>query len=703
MFTQHSPLRRPLTRGNSSPLRGSPPTASASPLMTSAAGAASEPAMTGLLPIISPYGGARPKQKPGHMAVSSLGRVISYQGCLARFLDPTVRYAFLAGRLDVRENSEDMLSSIDLICKVVLPSPYRASRGDVTAEFGADLFLKLLEEDDHQLLQVNDRELPIRKTCGEWSRYFAKISASPYWDDSPTRLSGEQFRENRKSGAGGLAEPTFPIKRDGPPADSLVNDDEISYPTKTRIPVGEERETTKMFGKTQYSRPLDLEFDDCLTELSLRDRINAYPRRRSVKAELPERGLSPSRFNLRDRSSRSRWNDKRDQSSDDDDQYDDYRNKELFRMLSNIRQPKEAVSPGTFSGKESTSLRVFLEDFENYFHIKYDGNERQQSQLLGQHLDGSAKQAYDAMDGRRLHYSLLKPELLNWYSGERSSIRNKNESEFRKARMMPNDSLKIFAMRLERLATVAFADSWKEQDRQLCRKFRKCVPEGFRRVLAEGERSLALYGKQRKLDWSNMLKLAESEDRHRRERKEDQSTEGEESIEDVSVWYSRPDVSIPPQPRASLPNAVGEKTGRHVTFDHVNEGRTHRPQDHDRVFQNTSRLNRGSPSKYSGRGDRRDQPLQHSFRGNRGSPPSRRGTIGYRSSSTPLICEWCGRCGHTEKNCWTKSNSCLICGSSEHHREACPKFLAEWNGFKPCCSRCRGTHLGMDCPERPLN
>lgn len=38
-------------------------------------------------------------------------------------------------------------------------------------------------------------------------------------------------------------------------------------------------------------------------------------------------------------------------------------------------------------------------------------------------------------------------------------------------------------------------------------------------------------------------------------------------------------------------------------------------------------------------------------------------------------CNFCKKMGHDEKNCWRKTNKCLICGSSDHRVSQCPRKL----------------------------
>ena len=100
----------------------------------------------------------------------------------------------------------------------------------------------------------------------------------------------------------------------------------------------------------------------------------------------------------------------------------------LCRALRDLEFRKEVVLPGVFDGKDGTSFKFFLKECEQFFSTKYEGSERQQSKVMAQYLSGSAKQAYDAMDGARLKYSKLKPKLLEWYQGKKISVRRQADS-----------------------------------------------------------------------------------------------------------------------------------------------------------------------------------------------------------------------------------------------------------------------------------
>ena len=131
------------------------------------------------------------------------------------------------------------------------------------------------------------------------------------------------------------------------------------------------------------------------------------------------------------------------------------------------------MAPTVFTGKDGNSMRDFLDEFETYVENKYDGNEQQQSQILAQFLDGPARRAYEAMDESRMRYSHLYAELL---LSERISLRDRSESDFRRARPGPHDLLKIYAIHLQRLASRAVPESLAVCERQLCHNLGKLSP-----------------------------------------------------------------------------------------------------------------------------------------------------------------------------------------------------------------------------------
>ena len=70
------------------------------------------------------------------------------------------------------------------------------------------------------------------------------------------------------------------------------------------------------------------------------------------------------------------------------------------------------------------------------------------------------------------------------------------------------------------------------------------------------------------------------------------------------------------------------------------------------------------------------------------------------SSSPASHCNWCGKRGHVEEDCWFKHHACLLCGSLSHELTQCHKYLPRSPMFPPWCHTCDSQHLGTVCdPE----
>ena len=614
-------------------------------------------------------------------------QVITFQGWLVRFSDPRVRRDYLDGKMGVFEHSDQLLWSIDRIKEIMLPSPYHGrNRSDDPALLGRNFFARFVAKDDTaEPTDSNGSVLPVRMTYQGWFSYLGKLSSCSYWkvpqefpcDGGPCREVDDPSKDNcaslRRPYGDGSVRPKYP---------KLPDDDfEVRRPGDWK-PEPESRKDDGRGGNyrsSEFSRRPDSDFAraqggvwSSAAEVPTRrdngERDGFHLRRDSARWEFGERNRAPASLSRRhERASHQHPCDSSTESSDSmpsrgsprRDRRSDRDYGSVLRMLNRMRFTKEVVSPGRFDGRDGSSLKQFLREFEAYFTSKFDGSEKQQARTLGDHLGGAVRRAYEAMGGSTLRYSVLKVELLSWYRGERSNTQTRSESEFRRAKMASGDSFKIYALRLERLANRAFPDSMLGRDRQLCRKFWKTVPDDFQKVLSSSERSLALHGTPRKLDWTDMMRLAESEDRFRRDRREDVSSETQ-TDDDSSVWYSRPETSKV-RPYRTMRESDEKGSKPKVTFGPVHsDGIT---------------------------------PSQRSISSDivRGSPPRKL-----------TICDWCGRRGHREDGCWTKAGACLICGSSDHSKDECPRFDREWSGFVPTCSVCGGPHLGKDC-ETSLN
>ena len=603
---------------------------------------------------------------------SSLYRVIRLQSFLLEFDQPDVRKAFLTGEFGVPHNTVEMLTCFKRMREMLLPSPCGTFVDkDVTSQTGVDLFLDLMDGGSDEPLDSDKRPFSIWKSFQWWLNSLGMIRKARYWETakrcSVPQANGpcdfEGFSQRQSSDLFGH------------------NKNEIFVPLSQSSPLRKQRnpETTEL--EDQRFR---------LSDPCTRKSDNPQPSDRYMFRAGKDIGKSRLRSGHvvggQYRDDAPAWEDevpfigatrwqpeaqrKYDYSSDSDSYdsghsiLDERRKSELVgandellaRLLRELKGPREIVAPIKFNGSDGGSLSRFLGEYEKYFNECYKGTDYQCAQLLGDFLVGSAKQAYKAMDGAAMRYSRLRPLLLDWYRSTKSNQRYIRESEFDHATMAPFETLGIYCLRLERLAAKAYPGSGKEQERHLCQKLWKTAPKDFQRVMSDSERNLALVGDRKRLNWSLIKKLAGAEDRRTKH----------------SVNFQKDSAEVM---QATEPEELLAK--QQVEAMIAAQNKYYAPK---RPTFTRSELTAATPRETAQR------PVQ-----------------ARKQTSAPLMCNWCGRRGHLEDRCWEKLGACIICGSTSHVKEQCPKYEAAFSGFKPVCSICSGSHLGRDCTANPLN
>ena len=201
---------------------------------------------------------------------------------------------------------------------------------------------------------------------------------------------------------------------------------------------------------------------------------------------------------------------------------------ELEQLLMRLGRPKEAVPPGTFNGEDGTSLRTFLDRYERYFSLKYEGNDHDCAVGLANFLRGTALGAYIAMSGSHIKYSRLNPFLLIWYKSERTSVRQQKLDDFTNAKYQFSEFFRLYCLGLEQLAEKASPGNLAER-----KKFRETVPPFFLNKLENAQSAVSAMG-DGKLTWQRMKKVAETKDMLRKKN----SCKGNGGELDTSVWFN---------------------------------------------------------------------------------------------------------------------------------------------------------------------
>jgi hypothetical protein len=618
---------------------------------------------------------------------SILNGLVMCQGLLAQFMLPKVRQAFIVGKFDVECNSDEVLLSLDVIREVLLPYPSSAKGKAVTDHGAVQFIMNLLSKDAGEPTDSLGVALPYRQSFGAWRTLMHSLMSSNAWkslhdsgliDDkvgSGTTHLPPGNRDDAKSSSGPDYSKHFCTK-----------DMNFGSPKSNRVKYSLDRGEASGFHKGHAGEGAVSELASGFVELKsdVVGRRSGFHYSKDVNHNRRPHVQSKSSRRAEVKISVTSSEESNSGGSSDSDGSSESEPSERCRgrhrvrrfakaagttladALRSLKVTKEVVRPSSFNSSSGVSLKRFLSDFERYFESKFEGTGRDMSVQLGKFLEGSVRNAYDAMGGSHLHYSKLKPRLLEWYGSERPSVRQKKFDEFQAAKLRGDDTLTIYAMRLEQLALKAFPDSVTERERQLRKKFRQTVPSSFIAKLDNALSALAMFG-EKKLSWSRIKQLGEAEDRLTRERKEDSVPFDQYANANAkAIWFSR---------NPSVPQDVKR-----------DDYQPKQPSDYrgarPKTFQNTVFHKQSSPPR---------------FRPNSCSSPT--------SASRP-ICWYCGREGHIEMSCWLKQGACELCGGLDHNKNKCPKYFSRHGAMPLKCSLCGGDHLGKDCPrheQRLLN
>ena len=290
--------------------------------------------------------------------------------------------------------------------------------------------------------------------------------------------------------------------------------------------------------------------------------------------------------------------------------------------------------PEVYSFESGRSFSRFLQSFEAYCEGKYSSAHKDLwTSELGRFLEGEIKQVYDAWGGPEKKYRKMKGHLESWHAGVKERITSSRRSQYRHAKMLPNENLQIFATRLENLHKMAYPH--QELDgKDLKRQLVSAIPASAAETL---ERDLALVrattGRQN--TWGDVLRLLEIQD---------------EALRRGSVTSTQVTV---PNPSQTWAGAIPKNWAMRVETGSKSRRGNHVPRDMSR-----------SP--------------QRKFKS-----PGRR------------HCNWCKRPGHEYKNCRRRLNQCLRCGSENHRVSVCPEPVQRSRQRSRSASTSAGSESGQ--------
>ena len=292
-------------------------------------------------------------------------------------------------------------------------------------------------------------------------------------------------------------------------------------------------------------------------------------------------------------------------------------------------------APEPYDRASGQSFSTFLALFEDYCCHSFKGSQTLWVAELGRYLVGEMHQAFTAHKLPGDSYAVVKDKLLKWYEESKLQREAGSRAAFSRASMGVDESVRLYAARLENLFRRAFPKGKVESSRTLLDKFLKSIPRKYRKQI-KSALSLACAVGGQSLGWSRVVKLVGGLE-------EALASEKSSDEEPSSSWSVM---------RSSIrPVAVNQREAA----TQYNLGR-----------EDASHLSRG--------------PVEQSQSVERREPIFQPVGFGERERQLATVCHYCRKLGHIQRDCRRKNGLCLVCGSGDHQVASCPRRQAEGRG-----------------------
>lgn len=354
---------------------------------------------------------------------------------------------------------------------------------------------------------------------------------------------------------------------------------------------------------------------------------------------------------------------------------------QLTETLAHLRLEKAAPPPVMYQLEGGGNISEFFLAFEEFCGGKYPRARDSWSRILGSYLGGEVRRAFDAIDGMRQPYDVVKDRLQVFYDDKRRG-RDEYIREFFGVIRTTGETLSVLALRLERLGGLAFPENTNRSREEMIRiKFMALLPEALR------SQATVIEATNPNLTFAVLVKILNNLESDTR------------NVMGMAV------TAVPPMMTNLSSGGIANSFSPNAHFPGANAAQSYAgfPQGPQAPLlpvgdfsgsYNMAATCQGTPGFGMG------QNLPVTMVGALTNKAEKRpcGTCGKDNHGEEncfqkMKCSRCNKNGHLEANCWQKKNrtTCDFCGKPNHSEDECYQKSS-------VCYKChRQGHFARDC------
>src|ERR1700755_1062802 len=414
---------------------------------------------------------------------------------------------------------------------------------------------------------------------------------------------------------------------------------------------------------------------------------------------------------------------------------------QLVQQISIQSKPQKMIPLGTYSLEDGETFPQFLHRFEEYVRTMYPNSSTEEWRTyLGLHLEGHIKKVYELLMKNNSGYSVIIHELTQWFNKYLLKQNKSDQANFDSASMEYNETIPLFALRLQGLAEKAYPTADIETLTILREKLIKSLPLHLQQTV-KSHAMVCEMSRREELSWDDLVNIVDqiysgyvTQELPQRPfstmTPNNQANKSSPELIDLTNYQFQPQVCVsnspvidpnqcsviaqPPKvsPHFSNPPSFAKVAAQQPTSNNFSQKQNftqNRPNNNNRFRNKTPpRISTNIIDKNNERFTNQRNGTTRNY--NRSS--SLNVTCNYckklghdvRDCRSRPYCKFCGKRGHLYHNCYQRQNKCIHCDENGHVVSDCPsrqqKRQERDNSLE--CTECGGPHLGKDCSQNKL-